>query len=74
MKFTMKNIIVDLPNDAAARINYISVLAALENYAIPSSPYLSVQEFISSKLYNWYKDILPVDTPCEDVSWYMNYE
>ncbi len=74
MKSTMKNIVVDLPNDAAARINYISVLASLENYAIPSSPYLSVQEFISSKLYNWYKDIIPAATPREDVSWFMNYE
>jgi hypothetical protein len=70
----MKNVSVDLPPDATARINYMSVLASLENYAIPSSPYLSVQEFISSKLYNWYNNMLPVNIQREDIAWYANYE
>ena len=70
----MKNVIVDLPMDATARINYISVLASLENYAIPSSPYLSVQEFISSKLYNWYKDLGQAQMQRDDITWYSNYE
>jgi hypothetical protein len=70
----MKNVIVELPQDAAARINYMSVLASLENYAIPSSPYLSVQEFISSKIYNWYNNMIPANIQREDISWYANYE
>jgi hypothetical protein len=70
----MNNVIVELPKDAAARINYMYVLASLENYAIPSSPYLSVQEFISSKIYNWYNDILLVHAQREDIGWYANYE
>jgi len=70
----MKNVNVDLPQDVTARVNYMSVLASLENYAIPSSPYLSVQEFISSKLYNWYNNMLPVNIQREDISWYANYE
>jgi hypothetical protein len=70
----MKNIIVDLPKDAAERINYMSVLAGLENYAIPSSPYLSVQEFIASKMYNWYRDLHPVGKQREDITWFTNYE
>lgn len=70
----MKNLIVDLPNDATSRINYISVLASLENYAIPSSPYLSVEEFISSKLYNWYGNLAPVTSHRDDIAWYANYE
>ena len=70
----MKNIIVDLPLDASARINYISVLAGLENYAIPSSPYISVQEFISTKFYNWYKDLTPMHNQREDITWYSSYE
>ena len=70
----MKNVIFDLPMDASARINYISVLASLENYAIPSSPYLSVQEFISSKLYNWYKDLGTAQMQRDDITWYSNYE
>lgn len=70
----MKNVIVDLPLDVTARVNYIAVLAGLENYAIPSSPYLSVQEFISRKMYNWYRDRIPASSPREDIGWYANYE
>ena len=70
----MKNVIIDLPLDVTARVNYIAVLAGLENYAIPSSPYLSVQEFISLKMYNWYKDRLPAGNQRDDISWYANYE
>ena len=70
----MKNVIVDLPRDPTARINYMSVLAGLENYAIPSSPYLSVQEFISSKLYNWYNKMIPENGQRDDIAWYSNYE
>jgi hypothetical protein len=70
----MNNVIVDLPKDATARVNYMSVLASLENYDIPSSPYLSVQEFIASKMYNWYRDILPGINQREDIGWYVNYE
>ena len=70
----MKNVIVDLPKDAAERINYMAVLAGLENYAIPSSPYLSVQEFIASKMYNWYRDLHAGAKQREDITWFTNYE
>ncbi len=69
----MKNLIIDLPQGAASPINYISVLASLENYAIPSSPYLSVEEFVSRKIYNWYRNLTPVNQR-EDIAWYANYE
>jgi hypothetical protein len=70
----MKNLIVDLPKDPTARVNYMSVLASCENYAIPSSPYLSVQEFIASKMYNWYHDMLPSALQRDEIAWYNNYE
>lgn len=68
------NVIVNLPMSATDQINYMSVLSGLENYAIPSSPYLSVQEFIASKMYNWYLDMVPENKQWEDLAWYTNYE
>ena len=69
-----KNVIVNLPMRATDQINYMSVLGGLENYAIPSSPHLSVQEFIASKMYNWYIDIGLENKQGEDFAWYANYE
>jgi len=33
-----------------------------------------VQEFISSKLYNWYKDLGQAQMQRDDITWYSNYE
>ena len=69
----MQNLILNMPKDAAAQINYMAVLASCENYNIPTCPNVSVEELISSKLYNWYASALNVQEE-QMVSWFMNYE
>lgn len=69
----MENLILDMPKEAAAQINYMSVLASCENYHIPTCPNVSVQELISNKIYNWYNQLLTVQDQSE-LAWYLNYE
>ncbi len=60
---------------ATEQINYISVLSALENYIIPTSPNMSVEDIFNSRIYSWYiltsgdTDLIPDDT-----GWFLNYE
>lgn len=69
----MQNLILDMPKDAAAQLNYMSVLASCENYHIPTCPNISVQELISSKIYSWYSSMVnPSDE--QNVAWFVNYE
>jgi hypothetical protein len=69
----MQNLILDMPNDAAAQLNYMSVLASCENYHIPTCPNISVQELISNKIYTWYHqyETLALDN---SIAWFANYE
>jgi hypothetical protein len=69
----MQNLILDMPREAAAQLNYMAVLASCENYHIPTCPSISVEELISSKLYSWYTSVLNVQQE-QIVSWYTNYE
>jgi hypothetical protein len=69
----MQNLILEMPKDAAAQLNYISVLASCENYHIPTCPNMSVQELISSKIYSWYTGLMTAADE-QSISWYMNYE
>lgn len=60
---------------ATEQINYISVLSALENYIIPTSPNMSVEDIFNSRIYSWYiltagdTNLIPDDT-----GWFLNYE
>jgi hypothetical protein len=71
----MKSLLHLPPTAASARINYIAVLSALENYIIPTTPNLSVEDVINSRIYSWYllsagdTDAIPDDT-----GWFINYE
>jgi hypothetical protein len=69
----MQNLILDMPREAAAQLNYMAVLASCENYHIPTCPSISVEELISSKLYSWYTSVLNGQQE-QIVSWYTNYE
>jgi hypothetical protein len=69
----MENLILNMPAEPAAKLNYMFALAACENYHIPTSPSLSVQEMISNKIYSWYKDMVSLRSE-DEVSWYNNYE
>ena len=68
----MQSLILDMPREAGAQLNYLAVLASCENYHIPTCPNVSVQELISAKIYNWYAGM--VHQHQEDVSYFMNYE
>ena len=52
--YLMKSWLAQMPNTATAHINYISVLSQLENYIIPTTPNLSVDEIFNSRIYSWY--------------------
>jgi hypothetical protein len=69
----MENLILTMPAEPAARINYMFALASCENYHIPTLPCTSVQEMISNKIFSWYKEMISYQTE-EEVSWYSNYE
>jgi hypothetical protein len=69
----MENLILNMPVEPAAKLNYMFALAACENYHIPTSPSLSVQEMISNRIYSWYKDMVTLRSE-DEVSWYNNYE
>ncbi len=60
---------------ADARINYIAVLASLENYRMPTDQTLSVDEIINRKIYAWYmQEHVGLQMQQDDVDWFMNYE
>jgi hypothetical protein len=69
----MQNLILDMPKDAAAQLNYMAILASCENYHIPTCPNISVQELISSKIYSWYSSVVNTSDE-QSVAWFMNYE
>ena len=69
----MQNLILDMPKDAAAQLNYMAILASCENYHIPTCPNISVQELISSKIYSWYSSVVNTSEE-QSVAWFMNYE
>jgi len=69
----MENLIIRLPAEPAARLNYMFALAACENYHLPTTPCLSVQEMISNKFFSWYKEMISYQTE-DEISWYSNYE
>jgi hypothetical protein len=69
----MDNLIINMPVEPAARLNYMFALASCENYHLPTTPCLSVQEMISNKIFSWYKEMISYQTE-EDVAWYNNYE
>jgi hypothetical protein len=69
----MQNLILDMPKDAAAQLNYMAILASCENYHIPTCPNVSVQELISSKIYSWYSSVVNTSDE-QSVAWFMNYE
>jgi hypothetical protein len=69
----MQSLILDMPKEAGAQLNYLAVLASCENYHIPTCPNVSVQELISNKIYNWYANMLHSQDQ-QQVSYFMNYE
>jgi len=56
----MQELILDMPKEPAAQLNYMSVLATCENYHLPTCPSVTVQELISGKLYHWYTRLTSV--------------
>jgi hypothetical protein len=68
----MQNLILNMPREASAQVNYMSVLASCENYSIPTCPNVSVEELISSKLYSWYQSMVSADE--QQIGWFLNYE
>jgi len=73
--YLMKSLLHNLPNTATAHINYMSVLAALENYIIPTTPNLSVEEIINSRIYSWYLlSAGDTDTIPDETGWFSSYE
>jgi hypothetical protein len=69
----MENLILSMPAEPAAQINYMFALASCENYHLPTTPCISVQEMISNKFFSWYKEMIIYQTE-DEVSWYNNYE
>jgi hypothetical protein len=60
---------------AEARINYIYVLASLENYGMPTNRHLSVEEIINKKIYSWYLQEQGIQLPgLDETDWFANYE
>ena len=69
----MQSLILDMPREAGAQLNYLSVLASCENYQIPTCPNMSVEELISNKIYSWYSAMIHFQDQ-QEVSYFMNYE
>jgi hypothetical protein len=69
----MKNISMQLPAEPSAQINYISTLASLENYQLPTLPAMSVQEMISEKIFNWYHGMSEFEREMR-LGYFNNYE
>jgi hypothetical protein len=60
---------------AEAMINYIYVLASLENYGMPTNRHLSVEEIINRKIYSWYLQEQGIHLPTlDDTDWFAHYE
>ena len=58
-----------------AKINYVGVLASLENYRMPTNEHLSVEEIINRKIYAWYLQEQAGRFPVTDeTDWFANYE
>lgn len=73
--YPMKSWLAQLPNTATAQINYISVLSQLENYIIPTTPNLSVEEIFNSRIYSWYLlSAGDTDSIPDDAGWFSSYE
>jgi hypothetical protein len=73
--FLMKSLLHNLPNTATAHIHYMTVLAALENYIIPTTPNLSVEDIINSRIYSWYLlSAGDTDTIPDETGWFSSYE
>lgn len=71
--FPMENLILTMPAEPAAKINYMFALATCENYHLPTTPGISVQELISNKIYSWYNQMVSLRSE-DEVSWFNNYE
>jgi hypothetical protein len=69
----MENLIISMPAEPAARINYLYALASCENYPLPTLPGVTVQEMISNKMFDWYKNLLSYRSQ-DEVAWFSNYE
>jgi hypothetical protein len=60
---------------AEAMINYLFVLASLENYGMPTNRHLSVEEIINRKIYSWYLREHGIHMPSvDDTDWFAHYE
>jgi hypothetical protein len=69
----MDNLILNMPAEPAARLNYMYALASCENYHIPTLPGVTVQDMISNKIFDWYKGLVSYRSQ-EEVAWFSNYE
>jgi hypothetical protein len=69
----MKDLVLSMPSDASAQVNYLFALASCENYQIPTLPQVNVQELIGQKIFSWYQDILFLRSH-DEVAWFSNYE
>jgi hypothetical protein len=69
----MENLIITMPHEPAARLNYLYALASCENYQLPTLPGVTVQDMISNKIFDWYKDFVSYRSQ-EEVAWFSNYE
>ena len=73
--YPMKSLLHFPPSTASAQINYIAVLSALENYIIPTTPNISVEEIFNSRIYSWYLlSAGDTDTIPDDAGWFSSYE
>jgi hypothetical protein len=60
---------------AEAMINYLFVLASLENYGMPTNRHLSVEDIINRKIYSWYLHEQGIHMPgYDDTDWFAHYE
>ena len=73
--YPMKSWLAQMPNTATAHINYMAVLSQLENYIIPTTPNISVEEIINSRIYSWYLlSAGDTDSIPDDAGWFSSYE
>lgn len=69
----MENLIISMPAEPSARLNYMYALASCENYGLPTAPCINVQEMISNKIFSWYKEMISYQSE-DEVAWFSNYE
>ena len=71
----MHNLSLRQQPPAEAMINYIFVLASLENYSMPTNRNLSVEEIINRKIYSWYLQEQGINFPgMDETDWFAHYE